>query len=106
VIERRLHRGREPEAAAADVAANEIREAWLVDRDDASLELLDPVGVDVDEQDLVSEIAQARARDEAYVASSKDDETHAIVASSSTLPLASEQGAGLSNARTAMQAAA
>ncbi len=55
---------RETKPPGALVAPNEIGQPRLVDRDDAVLELADPLGIDVDAEHVVPELREPRTRDE------------------------------------------
>src|SRR5207253_197558 len=64
--------GAELQAPLADVAVDDLVEAGLVDRDLSLLQSLDFFGVDVDAADVVTEVGQARAGDQADVARPND----------------------------------
>ena len=68
--------GREVEAPGREVALQQLVEAGLVDRRLAALEHLDLALVDVDAQDVVADLGEARAGDQADVAGTEDGETH------------------------------
>ena len=61
---------REPDPLG--VASEELLEAGLVDRHTARAELLDPLRKDVTDDDLVAQVGEARAGDEADVAGAED----------------------------------
>ena len=69
--------GREAKPPGALVAANEIGQPRLVDRDDAVLELADPLGIDVHAEDVVPELGEAGSRDEPDVADAEGHQAHA-----------------------------
>jgi hypothetical protein len=69
-------RRREAQAAELRVALHELREARLEDRNLAALEHRDAAGVDVDARDVVAEIREASAGDQADVAGADDRDLH------------------------------
>ena len=70
--------GGEAQAPGPHVAAHQIGEARLVDRDGAALELANAFGVDVDAQDLVAQLREPGPRDETHVADAERDELHGL----------------------------
>jgi hypothetical protein len=69
--------GGEVQAPGAVVADHQRLEPGLVDRDHALREAVDLRLVDVDADDVVADLRQARARDEADVARAEDGDAHA-----------------------------
>ncbi|CAO4144681.1 hypothetical protein LPLAFNJD_LOCUS1752 [Methylorubrum aminovorans] len=67
---------RESEASGADVLGDEGVEAGFVDGHAALVEGFDLVGILVDADDLVAEIGEAGARDEADIARANDRDAH------------------------------
>jgi hypothetical protein len=68
--------GREFEPAGFGVASDERIEARLMDRHHALRQALDLGLIDIDAQDVVAGIRQARPRDEADVAGAEDGHAH------------------------------
>ena len=75
-IDRRGAIGRELKTTGATIAEHHLLEARLEDRHDAVVEARDPLGVDVDAEDVVSDLREAGARNEADVSGSEDRDVH------------------------------
>lgn len=73
----------------SNVLRDKFFQAWLVDGDLASLQLLDPFGVIVDEGDGVSDFGESRSGDQTYIASAYNRDFHSELVSPSAV-LASE----------------
>jgi len=75
-----LHGGRqiggEAQAPGVEIVTDELGQARLVNRDLSLLEASDARGVEVDAHDIVAEVAESGAGDEADVTRSDDGETH------------------------------
>ena len=68
--------GVEAEAPGGGIALHDLGQAGLVDRQAAFLQHRDLVGVDVEAEDIVADIGEAGARDEADVAGTDDRDFH------------------------------
>src|SRR5262249_56107291 len=68
--------GREGEAPLLNVPLDQLFEPGLVDRNLAALELVDLLRIDVGAHDLHAELGEARAGDEADVASTDHSDVH------------------------------
>jgi hypothetical protein len=68
--------GREAQPSFADVLADDLVEAGLVDRDLALVEGVDLLDVDIDTDHVVAEVGEAGAGHEAHVARSDDCDVH------------------------------
>jgi hypothetical protein len=81
VRHRRVEVGGEGQAPGAMVALDQLTEARLVDRDFAGLKAGDPTAVDVDADDGVAEIGQARTGNEADIAGTDHCKLHGSLTS-------------------------
>jgi hypothetical protein len=68
--------GREAQPPGGGIADDELRETGLVDRDPALAESRDLLRVDVEADDVVAEVGEARAGDQADVAGADDADLH------------------------------
>ena len=64
--------GGEAQPALGDVLGNELLEAWFVDGDDALMESVDLLLIDVDADNVIAKVGQPCAGDETDVASPDD----------------------------------
>ena len=70
-----LARRRACSVSRSALLLQQLLEPGLVDRDLAGAELLDPLGDDVADDDVVAELGEARTGDEADVAGAEDSDS-------------------------------
>ena len=68
--------GGKREPSSGNILAQHVVEAGLVDRHTAALEHGDLLGIDVDAEDIVADLGQADAGDEADIAAAKNRDIH------------------------------
>ena len=99
--DRRRQLGREREAPLPAVAADELLEPGLVDRQHVVLELRDLGDVDVDARDVVAGLRETGADDEADVAGADDGDAHRGVGRGKTVGWARGAAGGIRARRRA-----
>ena len=65
-----------PTSAGAAIAQHHLLETGLEDRDDAVIQPVDPLRIDIDAEHIVADFREAGACDEADISSTEDRDVH------------------------------